>query len=107
MKRGRPYQRIGQQIVESLSQDLLRIYPGNSGFSSRNLWLMRQFYIEYVNYTILQPLVAEIPWAHNIAVMSKVSDIKAREYYIKAFFPSAKVLEELNMVMQIELFAEE
>jgi predicted nuclease of restriction endonuclease-like (RecB) superfamily len=40
--------------------------------------------LEYVNCTILQPLVAEIPWAHNIAIMSRVYDLKAREYYIKA-----------------------
>lgn len=91
------YQRIGQQIVEaqarygwgrsiveSLSNDLLKQYPGNSSFSARNLWWMRQLYVEYVDYTILKQLVTEIPWGHNIAVMSKLSDMKAREYYIKA-----------------------
>jgi len=74
----------GKSIVENLSKDLMKLFPGNSGFSPRNLWLMRQFYLEYVNCAILQPLVAEIPWAHNIAIMSRVADLKAREYYIKA-----------------------
>ena len=74
----------GRSIVENLSKDLMKLFPGNSGFSPRNLWLMRQFHLEYVKFAILQPLVAEIPWAHNIAIMSRVSDLKAREYYIKA-----------------------
>jgi len=74
----------GKSIVENLSKDLIKLFPGNSGFSPRNLWIMRQFHLEYVNYTILQQLVAEIPWGQNIAIMSQVTDINAREYYIKA-----------------------
>lgn len=74
----------GRSIVENLSKDLMQLFPGNSGFSPRNLWLMRQFYVEYVDYAILQQLVAEIPWGQNIAIMSQVTDMQAREYYIKA-----------------------
>lgn len=59
-------------------------FPGNSSFAPRNLWWMRQFYIEYYNDTIMKQLVTEIPWGHNIAIMSKITDMKAREYYIKA-----------------------
>jgi vacuolar-type H+-ATPase subunit E/Vma4 len=31
----------GKSIVDNLSKDLVRQLPGNSGFSARNLWLMR------------------------------------------------------------------
>ena len=74
----------GRSVVENLSKDLMQQFPGNSSFSPRNLWWMRQIHIEYGNYTILKQLVSEIPWGHNIAIMQKVTDMKAREYYIKA-----------------------
>jgi predicted nuclease of restriction endonuclease-like (RecB) superfamily len=44
---------------------LLKDYPGVKGFSARNLWDMRRFYIEYKDLKNLQQLVAEIPWGHN------------------------------------------
>lgn len=91
------YQYIGQQIVasqekygwgrsfvENLSKDLMLQFPGNTSFSPRNLWWMRQLHVEYGNYTILKQLVSEIPWGHNISIMQKITDMKAREYYIKA-----------------------
>ncbi len=52
------------------------------GFSSRNLWLVRSFYIEYKDNTKLQPLVAEISWSHNIVLMEKCKDLLERGFYI-------------------------
>jgi len=37
----------GKSVVEQLSADLQAEFPGLSGFSANNLWLMRQFYTEY------------------------------------------------------------
>ncbi|MDR2409625.1 MAG: DUF1016 N-terminal domain-containing protein, partial [Bacteroidales bacterium] len=36
----------GQSIVPVLSTELQKEFPGISGFSERNLWLMAQFYTE-------------------------------------------------------------
>ena len=36
------------------------------GFSTRNLWEMRKFYLQYENDAILQQLVAEITWGQNL-----------------------------------------
>ena len=33
----------GKSVVETLSPDLRKAYPGVKGFSANNLWLMRQF----------------------------------------------------------------
>lgn len=33
----------GTSVVERLSKDLRKEFPGQSGFSERNLWLMRHF----------------------------------------------------------------
>ncbi|MDR1206005.1 MAG: DUF1016 N-terminal domain-containing protein [Peptococcaceae bacterium] len=50
----------GKSVVEILSKELQKEFPGIQGFSARNLWLMRNFYIEYSQDEFLQPLVAEI-----------------------------------------------
>lgn len=74
----------GESIVEQLSYDLMKTYPGKTGFSSRNLWFMRQLYIEYADHPILKQLVSEIPWGQNIVIMRYVDGEEARTYYIKA-----------------------
>jgi len=73
----------GRSVVENLSQDLQREFPGVKGFSARNLWLMRSFYLEYKTETKLQPLVAEISWSHNVILMEKCKDLLEREFYVR------------------------
>ncbi|MDO8550006.1 MAG: DUF1016 N-terminal domain-containing protein, partial [Ignavibacteria bacterium] len=59
----------GKSIVENLSSDLQKEFPGIKGFSARNVWYMRNFYFIYYKNPKLQPLVAEIAWAHNLVIM--------------------------------------
>jgi predicted nuclease of restriction endonuclease-like (RecB) superfamily len=73
----------GRSVVENLSADLRREFPGVSGFSVQNLWYMRQFYLEYSGHEKLQPLVGEVAWAHNLVIMSKCKDPLEREFYIR------------------------
>ena len=73
----------GRSVVENLSRDLQREFPGVKGFSARNLWLMRSCYLEYKNETKLQPLVAEISWSHNVILMEKCKDLLEREFYVR------------------------
>ena len=73
----------GKSVVENLAQDLQKEFPGMQGFSARNLWLIRSFYLEYKDNIKLQPLVAEIGWSHNIIVMEKCKDDLEREFYIR------------------------
>lgn len=51
----------GKGIVEQLSRDLQREFPGTEGFSARNLWDMRRFYETYGSFPNLRQRVAEIP----------------------------------------------
>lgn len=37
----------GKAIVETLAHDLQTEFPGMNGFSPRNIWRMRDFYIAY------------------------------------------------------------
>jgi predicted nuclease of restriction endonuclease-like (RecB) superfamily len=72
----------GKSVVEALAKDLQKEYPGVKGFSSQNLWYMRQFYIKYRNNQKLQPMVGEISWAKNLIIMSKCKEDPEREFYI-------------------------
>jgi len=74
----------GKSVVEQLSKDLQKIFEGRSGFSTQNLWYMRQFYQEYRDESNLQQLVGEIPWGQNLAIISKVKDRESRRYYLEA-----------------------
>ena len=73
----------GKSIVEVLSQEIQKEFPDVKGFSARNLWRMRNFYVEYKENEILPPLVAEISWSKNTVIMEKCKDSLEREFYIK------------------------
>lgn len=50
----------GDGIVEQLSTDLGKRYPGTFGFSARNLWDMRRFYESWSRRAIMRQAVAEL-----------------------------------------------
>ena len=73
----------GKSVVENLAKDLRLEFPGTQGFSSQNLWYMRQFYLEYGKNTKLQPLVGEISWTKHLIIMGRCKDALEREFYIR------------------------
>lgn len=74
----------GKSVVEKLSSDINKIYDGGEGYSSTNLWYMRQFYMEYRDADELLNLALNIPWSHNILIMNKIKDNSERQYYLTA-----------------------
>ncbi len=74
----------GKSVVEQLAKDLRKTFDGRSGFSTQNLWYMRQFYMAYRDDKDLQQLVGDLPWGQNLAIMAKVKQRDARLYYLKA-----------------------
>ena len=72
----------GKSVVEQVAKDLQAEFAGQNGFSSRNLWRMKQFYELYAVNEFLPPMVAEIGWAHNVVIMEKCKEEKLREFYI-------------------------
>ena len=74
----------GKSIVQKLSDELRKEFVGIKGFSQRNLWNMRNFYIEYKDNPKLQTLSAEIGWSHNVIIFQKCKDNLKREFYIKS-----------------------
>jgi len=72
----------GKSVVEQLSKDIQKEYPGIQGFSTTNLWNMRLFYSEIQQHEKLQPLVGEISWTKNILILTKCKDPLEREFYM-------------------------
>ncbi len=73
----------GKSVVTLLAKDLQAEFIGVKGFSERNLWRMRLFYITYCDDKKLSQLVAEIGWSHNIIILEKCADNLQREYYLQ------------------------
>ena len=73
----------GKTVVEQLATDLRAEFPGARGYSSQNLWYMRQFFLQYREDAKLQPLVGEISWAKNLVIMGRCKDALEREFYIR------------------------
>lgn len=74
----------GKSVVETLSSDIQREFPGIKGFGTSNLWNMARFYVEYHRDENLQPLVGEISWAKHVAIMTKCKESLERKFYILA-----------------------
>ncbi len=73
----------GSAIAEQLAADLRKEFPGIKGFSRRNVFYMREFYLSYSELPKVQPLVAQIGWTHNLAIMQRCKDPLEREFYIR------------------------
>lgn len=85
----------GNNALEQLANDLKNDYPKVKGFSPRNCRCMIQFHKEYnQELTIWQPVVAklemsncvlpikQLSWSHNITLIQRVKDLKARYWYM-------------------------
>jgi hypothetical protein len=78
----------GEGLIEQLARDLSAAFPGVKGFSKRNLFYIRQWYLFYQSAIVpqivgeiekvqqvvgvfgegrelVQQVVAQIPWGHN------------------------------------------
>ena len=73
----------GKGVVKNLSDYLNKTEPDLKGFSSQNLWRMKQFYEAYYTNPKLPPLVREISWANNMIILSKSKTEEEREFYIR------------------------
>lgn len=71
----------GRAVVEHLATDLQSIFEGMKGFSARNIWYMRNFYLSYHNKKKLQALTAEISWTSNTIILERCKDPLERILY--------------------------
>lgn len=95
----------GKSIVDTFANDLSKMFPGSGfGFSARNIWEMRRFYLAYKDFPNLQRLVAEIPWGQNLTILSKIKDVSAREYYIESTKKCGWTRPVLTMQIELQAY---
>jgi predicted nuclease of restriction endonuclease-like (RecB) superfamily len=71
----------GARVIDRLSADLREAYPDMSGLSPRNLKYMRTFAAAWPDPSIVQRVVAQIPWRSNLALLDKLNDPAVRQWY--------------------------
>lgn len=73
----------GAKVIERLAADLREEFPDMRGLSPRNLKYMRAFAEGWPDRQIVQQLVAQLPWGHNVRLLDKVEDSATREWYAR------------------------
>jgi predicted nuclease of restriction endonuclease-like (RecB) superfamily len=73
----------GQGVVDALAVFIARKEPEIQGFSTRNLWRMRQFYETYAPTPALAALLTELSWTNNLVILARTKDDSEREFYIR------------------------
>ena len=73
----------GKGTVQALAEHIQHHQAGMTGFSAQNLWRMRQFYETYQASPKLSTLSRELPWSHNLAIMSRSKRDEEREFYLR------------------------
>lgn len=86
----------GDGFLGKLSQDLMTEFPDMRGFSLSNLKYIKQWYLFYSAHESIgqqlvgrlkkanvQQLVAQIPWGHNLVIISKIKDTNEALFYVQ------------------------
>jgi predicted nuclease of restriction endonuclease-like (RecB) superfamily len=71
----------GAKVIDRLAADLRRAFPDMRGLSPRNLKYMRAFAAAWPDQSIVQRVIAQIPWRQNIALLERVEDHTTRLWY--------------------------
>jgi predicted nuclease of restriction endonuclease-like (RecB) superfamily len=72
----------GKSVVKELAKFIEQKEPTLKGFTSRNLWRMKQFYETYFENEKLTPLVTQISWTNNLLILSASKSDKERGFYL-------------------------
>ena len=71
-------------MIDRLAGDLKVAFPEMKGFSPRNLKYMRAFAEAWPDEAIVQGVLAQLTWYHNIALLEKVLGLQDRLWYAQA-----------------------
>jgi predicted nuclease of restriction endonuclease-like (RecB) superfamily len=73
----------GAKVIDRLSTDLREAFPDMQGLSPRNLKYMRAFATAWPERTIVQEVLAQIPWYHHIALLERCRGPEERLWYAR------------------------
>jgi predicted nuclease of restriction endonuclease-like (RecB) superfamily len=93
----------GKSTVNEFSVFIQKRYVGISGFSSANIWRMKQFYETYNGKEKLVSLIRELPWTHNLRIMPCKTD-EEREFYLTLSVKNRYTARELMRQIDSALY---
>lgn len=73
----------GAKVIDQLAADLRREFPTMKGFSARNLKYMRAFAEAWPDQGIVQQVVAQLPWGHNVRLLEYAKSVEERLWYAR------------------------
>lgn len=94
----------GEGVVEQLAQHLASTQPGLKGFTRRNLFRMRQFYEAYPDPQLVTAMLTQLPWTHNLIILSRSKRPEEREFYLKMAVQEKWSSRELERQFDTALF---
>jgi predicted nuclease of restriction endonuclease-like (RecB) superfamily len=71
----------GSKVIERLARDLRAAFPEMKGFSRANLLSMRAFAEAWPEAAIVQQVVGQLPWGHNVLLITRLKDPDLRLRY--------------------------
>lgn len=93
----------GKKTIEELAAYLKQSQPGLRGFTRPNLYRMRQFYETYSG-EIVSPVVRQLPWSHNLLIMSQSKSQEERDFYLQMTAKEQWSKRELERQLKGALF---
>ena len=109
----------GDGFIKNVSRDLKVEFPKMKGFSVRNIKYMRQWYnfyekgqqavaqLENEKNPQLVGEIFQIPWGHNITIITKVKDIEVAKFYLKKNIEGNWSRATLRQQIENELYIRE
>ncbi|MBE7381347.1 MAG: DUF1016 family protein [Leptolyngbya sp. SIO1E4] len=95
----------GSKVIERLAQDLRREFPDMKGFSPRNLHYMRAFADAYPNESVVQQVVANLPWGHNVRLLDALDETEERLWYARQAISQGWSRNTLRLQIENRLYS--
>lgn len=93
----------GAKVIERLAHDLRTAFPDMKGFSRANLMYMRAFAEAWPNAEIVQQAVGQLPWGHNLVLLTRLKDPRQRLAYAEAAVIDGWSRNVLNIQIETRL----
>lgn len=93
----------GAKVIERLAHDLRSAFPDMKGFSRANLMYMRAFAEAWPDAEIVQQAVGQLPWGHNLVLLTRLKDPRQRLAYAKAAVTHGWSRNVLNIHIETRL----
>jgi predicted nuclease of restriction endonuclease-like (RecB) superfamily len=93
----------GAKVIDRLSADLKEAFPEMNSFSARNLKYMRRFAESWPELSIVQAVLAQITWYHNLALLEKLKASDLRLWYAKQTIINGWSRNILTMQIETQL----